>query len=152
MRDRPIVVTQLDAKMLRALLAGRMGSGRDHEHLEELDFELERALVLDPVEVPSNVVTMQTRVRVLDLSNAERRVFVLVYPADANVGANRISVLAPLGTAVLGYREGDEVEWVMPGGPRRIRIERVFQPADDAAGGAGGSFCASAPVWRSPLM
>jgi regulator of nucleoside diphosphate kinase len=136
----------MDAKMLRALLAGRLATGRDLEHLEELDFELERALVLDPVEVPSNVVTMQTRVRVLDLSNGERREFVLVYPADANVGENRISVLAPLGTAVLGYREGDEVEWAMPGGPRRIRIERVFQPRDEGGDDSGGSFSASGPA------
>jgi hypothetical protein len=66
--------------MLRALLAGRACTGRDREHLEELSFELERALVLDPVDVPASVITMQTRVRVLDLNSGERREFVLVYP------------------------------------------------------------------------
>jgi regulator of nucleoside diphosphate kinase len=122
----------MDARMLRALLAARTASHRDQEHLDELDFELERAVVLDPIEVPANVVTMGSRVRVLDLGSGERREFVLVYPADADVSASRISVLAPLGTAVLGYREGDEVDWIMPAGLRRMRIERVFPPRCDS--------------------
>jgi regulator of nucleoside diphosphate kinase len=69
---------------------------------------------------------MQSRVRVADIDSGERREFVLVYPSKADVSANRISVLAPLGTAVLGYREGDEVEWIMPSGLQRLRIERVM--------------------------
>jgi regulator of nucleoside diphosphate kinase len=64
-------------------------------------------------------------VRILDLSNGTRQELTLVGPAEANVSARRISVLAPLGTALLGYREGDEVEWLMPGGVRRLRIESV---------------------------
>lgn len=133
MRDRPIVVTQVDARMLRALLAARVATstnaepaGADQKFLEDLDFELERAVVVDAVDVPASVVTMQSRVRVADLDSGERREFVLVYPSEANVSANRISVLAPLGTAVLGYREGDDVEWIMPSGLRRLRIERVM--------------------------
>jgi len=146
MRNRAIVVTQMDARMLRALLAGRACTGRDREHLEELSFELERALVLDPVDVPASVITMQTRVRVLDLNSGERREFVLVYPADADVGANRISVLAPLGTAVLGYQEGDEVDWVMPGGQRRLRIEQVIQPTEPGSIEGGGPYSAAGRV------
>ena len=119
MRDRPIVVTQMDARMLRALLAGRAAN-------HDLEFELERAVVLDAIEMPSNVVTMNSRVRVLDLDSGERHEFVLVYPKESDVSASRVSVLAPMGTAVLGYREGDEVEWIMPSGLRRLRIERVM--------------------------
>ena len=131
MRNRQIVVTQVDARRLRSLLANRAHLEREHQDFEELALELERALVLAPGQVPAEVVTMQSRVRVLDLATGERRDFVLVYPADADVAANRVSILAPLGTALLGYREGDEVQWVMPGGLRRLRIERVFH--DDAA-------------------
>ncbi len=101
-------------------------AGGDQKFLEDLDFELERAVVVDALDVPPSVVTMQSRVRVADLDSGERREFVLVYPSEANVSANRISVLAPLGTAVLGYREGDDVEWIMPSGLRRLRIERVM--------------------------
>jgi regulator of nucleoside diphosphate kinase len=129
-REHPIVVTELDARRLRGLLGARRGASfRDQEHLRELKSELERALVQEGTDVPADVVTMHTRVRVLDLSNGERREYVLVYPVDADVSTHRISVLAPLGIALLGYRAGDEVEWEMPGGVRRLRIESVIQPA-----------------------
>jgi regulator of nucleoside diphosphate kinase len=128
-REHPIVVTEFDARRLRGLLSTyRTASLRDQEHLQELKSELERALVLDAPDVPADVITMHTRVWVLDLSSGERKEYVLVFPADADVSTHRISVLAPLGTALLGYREGNEVEWEMPGGLRRLLIERVIQP------------------------
>jgi regulator of nucleoside diphosphate kinase len=124
MRDLPIVISEPDARVLRGLLA-RAANGHDQEHLEELSLELERAQVLDPAQVAADVVTMHKPLRVLDLSNGTRMELTLVGPAEANVSARRISVLAPLGTALLGNRQGDEVEWVMPGGVRRLRIESV---------------------------
>lgn len=130
MREHPIVVTELDARRLQGLLGARHGASfRDQEHLQELKSELERALVLERTDVPADVVTMHTRVRVLDLSSGESKEYVLVYPVDADVSTHHISVLAPLGTALLGYRAGDEVEWEMPGGVRRLRIESVAQPS-----------------------
>jgi len=129
MRNRQVVVTERDAARLRALLSSYARSGRDDEHLDELALEVERAVVLEPEQVPPNVVTMHARVRVLDVDSGERRDLELVYPAESDIAANRVSVLAPLGTALLGYREGDEVEWQMPGGLRRLRIESVAQEA-----------------------
>src|SRR5262249_43060684 len=99
-------------------------------HLQELLMELDRAVIVEPHEVPRDVITMQARVRVRDLMSGERRDLMLVLPTEADVSAQRISVLAPLGTALLGYREGDVVQWVMPGGLRHIRIERVIQSAE----------------------
>jgi regulator of nucleoside diphosphate kinase len=93
--------------------------------LHELASELERALLLTREAIPADVVVMDSRIHVLDVASGERREYTLVYPVDANPAAGRISVLAPLGTAMLGYREGDEVEWLMPGGLRRLRIEKV---------------------------
>lgn len=133
MRNRQVVVTQRDAARLRSLLSGRAGSVRDAEHLDELALEIERAVVVEPGKVPPDVVTMHARVRVVDLVSGECRELALVYPAEADVAANRVSVLAPLGTALLGYREGDEVEWEMPGGLRRLRIESVIQESEDAS-------------------
>src|SRR6185437_5378609 len=104
-------------------------SSHDQDHVRELELELERALVLEESQVPPDVITMRTQVQVLDLTSGERREFSLVSPSAADVTARRISVLAPLGTALLGYREGDEVEWMMPGGPRRLRVERVLPAA-----------------------
>jgi regulator of nucleoside diphosphate kinase len=105
-----------------------MRAERDRDRLEELDAELERAFIAERNEVPRDVITMHTRVQVLDLTSSERRELVLVFPWESDPAAGRISVLAPLGTALLGYREGDEVEWIMPGGLRRLRIEKVWQP------------------------
>jgi regulator of nucleoside diphosphate kinase len=129
MRGHPIFVTEIDARRLRGLLGAHSeASLRDQGHLRELKSELERAMVLDEADVPRDVIRMHSRVRVLDLANGERKEYVLVFPAEADISAQRISVLAPLGTALLGYREGDEVEWEMPGGLRRLRIE-LAQPA-----------------------
>jgi regulator of nucleoside diphosphate kinase len=139
MRDHPIVIADATARMLRGLLAARTATRHDQEHLQELGVELDRALVLAPGEMPANVVTMHALVRVLDLQSGERQELVLVSPAEADVKARRISVLAPLGTALLGYREGDEVEWLMPGGLRRLRIERVIQASDASKAGSGAS-------------
>jgi regulator of nucleoside diphosphate kinase len=129
MRDRPIFVTRLDAAKLRGLLAAFATARRDQDHLDELASELERAFVVEPNELPHDVVTMHARVRVSDAMTGERRELVLVFPGQADVAAHRVSVLAPIGTALLGYRAGDEVEWLTPGGLRRLRIERVVQPS-----------------------
>lgn len=133
MRDSPIVISEPDARVLRGLLASRSAASRDQEHLDELRLELERAQVLEPAHVSTNVVTMHKLLRILDLSSNKRQELVLVTPAEADVSARRISVLAPLGTALLGYREGDEVEWLMPGGIRRLRIEAVVPIATAGA-------------------
>jgi regulator of nucleoside diphosphate kinase len=125
-RQRALMVAEPDARRLRGLLAARRQSGwRDESHLDELELELERALLVATDAVPADLVVMDSVVGVLDLANGERREYTLVYPAEADLEAGRISVLAPLGTALLGYREGDEVEWLMPGGLRRLRIVKV---------------------------
>jgi len=129
MRERPIVVTEFDARRLRELLARQSEtSSLDQVHLQQLQSELERARVLLWEETPTDVVTMHSEVRVLDLESGDRSDYALVFPREADVSAKRISVIAPLGTALLGFREGDTVEWMMPGGIRRLRIERVHQP------------------------
>ena len=70
--------------------------------------------------------TMRSRVRVRDLETGKMSVYTIVTPMDADVAARRISVLAPMGTALLGYRAGDTVEWRMPGGRRRLLVEEIF--------------------------
>lgn len=131
MNDRQIEISEPNARVLRGLLRARNGATHDQEHLDELRAELERALVLDPSRLSPNVVTLYATVGIRDLESGHRQELTLVSPSEANVSAGRISVLAPLGTALLGYREGDVVERVMPGGPRRLLIEEVQQPATD---------------------
>jgi regulator of nucleoside diphosphate kinase len=90
---------------------------------------LDRAEVVRPVDVPPDVVTMNSEVAVRDMDSNEEMIFAVVFPAHANVNRQKISILAPIGTAVLGYRVGDTIVWNVPGRRRRLRIERVlFQP------------------------
>src|SRR5262245_44619075 len=123
MREYPIIISDIDVYRLRGLL----GAGSD-----ELRSELERAIVMPVGEIPHGVVTMGSKVQVRDLGTGRIEGYQLVYPRDADPAAHRVSVLAPLGTALLGYSEGDVVEWQMPGGTRCFRIERVMQAARSA--------------------
>ena len=132
--DREIVVTEFDQNRLRHLLEGfRRWNARDRVHVDHLEAELDRADVVPSEDVPFNVVTMNSEVAVRDLDSNEETTFALVFPSEADVNRQRISILAPIGTAVLGYRVGDTIDWKVPGGTRRLKIERVlFQP--EAAG------------------
>lgn len=128
-----IVLSRPDAHRLRAILGARRGSLRDREHWEDLYEEIERARIVDENLIAPDVVTMGAEVRVRDGETGVSVKYVVVPPAQADLAAGYISVLAPLGTALLGYREGDEVEWHMPGGVRRLRIEKVRQPQREAS-------------------
>jgi len=134
MRDREIVVTEFDHTRLRTLLESvRRWSARDRTHVDHLEAELDRADVILPVDVPFDVVTMNSEVAVRDMESNEEMMFAVVFPSAADVNRQRISILAPIGTAVLGCRVGDTIDWKVPGRTRRLKIERVlFQP--EAAG------------------
>ena len=128
MSPRTIIVTDRDFWPLSALVRARTAYfARDKEHLASLQEELARSVPVAPDEVPAGVVTMHSRVRVRDLESGVEQTYALVYPHEADLPSGRLSVLAPLGTALLGYHEGDEIEWAMPGGWRRLRIESVRQ-------------------------
>jgi regulator of nucleoside diphosphate kinase len=125
-----IVLSKQDLLRLRALLnAGISVRAADREHLLDLEQEIDRAAIVEDRSLPADVVALDSRVTLFDLESATREHYTLVLPAAANATAGRISVLAPLGTALLGYSAGDVVEWRMPGGVRRMRIEAV-QPVD----------------------
>ncbi|MFA6954882.1 MAG: nucleoside diphosphate kinase regulator [Thermoanaerobaculia bacterium] len=129
MFDGKICVTERDKHRLSTLLGGIDTSGEDREHLDDLRYELERATVIVPSQVPPDVVTMHSLVRVTDLDDRRELVYAIVYPHEANYANGKISIVAPLGTALLGYRAGDTIEWQVPGGRRRLRIEEiVYQP------------------------
>jgi regulator of nucleoside diphosphate kinase len=105
--------------------------------LAALAGELRRARVVPRAEIPPDVVTMNSTVRLRDLETGEDETYTLVYPEQADIEADKLSVLAPVGTALLGYRAGDVVEWPVPAGMRRFRVEEVvFQPRSARAGAA----------------
>lgn len=136
MRERNILITESDMLRLEELLeTARDFSERDHEYLNMLRQELDRALIVSAREVPPDVITMNSRVVVMDLDSREKNEYTLVFPGDADLTRQRISVLAPIGTALLGYRVGDVIEWKVPSGKKRWRVERLlYQP--EAAGHA----------------
>ena len=98
-------------------------------HLYDLLKELHRASVVDPADVPRDVVTMDSVIELTDLDSNESEVFTLVYPDAENAKENMLSVFAPIGTAILGYHVGDSVSWPVPIGVRRMKIESIlYQP------------------------
>lgn len=137
MRESPIFIIDTDAAKLRGILAARASEreGRDQAHLDDLATELERAIVVDAEAVPNGVVMVNSGVEVVDLTSGVRREFTLVFPVEADPVAGKVSVLAPLGCALMGCREGDVVEWEMPGGLQRLRIDRVSSPESAPAAG-----------------
>ena len=130
MSERKIVLTEADHDRLEALLDSEFAQVISPiEHLEDLRAELDRAEVVSPKRVPRNVVTMNSTVTLRDLDTNERETYTLVYPERADIANDRLSVLAPVGTAILGQRVGDELKWRVPAGWRRLRVQRVlFQP------------------------
>ncbi|MBK5093296.1 MAG: nucleoside diphosphate kinase regulator [Actinobacteria bacterium] len=128
-----IYITQFDLKRLRELIKSAKPVDRDRKHLNDLEDELSRAKLVDPKDVPEDVITMNSKFSLEDLDSGERMTFALSFPADADPEEGSISVLAPIGTAVIGYRVGDTIEWEVPAGKRRFRVRKLlYQP--EAAG------------------
>jgi len=134
MEERTIYITEFDMKRLRELIAeAKRLDRRGNDYLESLEAELSRGKVVAPTDVPPDVVTMNSRVRLVDLDTEEEMVYTLVFPHEADITQSKISVLAPIGTAILGYRVGDTLTWQVPDGIRRLRVKQIlYQP--EAAG------------------
>ena len=127
-RNTPIVLTSRDFDRLEALLSSLPPNGfPDKANLER---ELERAQVVAPEDIPPNVVTMNSTVRFKMEGSSEDLHLTLVYPKDINNQPDRISVLAPIGSALLGLSVGDELEWPRPGGGMtKVRVvDVIYQP------------------------
>jgi len=134
MSKRHIFVTANDLRRLDELLSvAETFNFRDRNDLKSLESELRRAKIVESRDVPNTVVTMNTRLRFLDLNDGTITEVTLVFPSDANIDEGKMSVLSPIGTALLGYAKGDTIEWTVPAGTRRIQIEDIlYQP--EAAG------------------
>ena len=102
---------------------------RDQQQLDLLDEVLQSASVIASEHVPTDVIRMNSRFRVLDLDNGRRARYTLVFPENADISNGRLSILAPLGAAVLGRRREEVVEAKVPGGTRRLKIEyALYRP------------------------
>lgn len=127
-----IYVTEQDLARLRGVVATHE-NGRDAASAQQLETELDRAVVVPPDEIPADIVTMNSRV-VFEDESGRRRDIQLVYPGEARPERGRVSILAPVGVALLGLSIGQEIDWPMPNGrTASLRIVSVlYQP--EAAG------------------
>ncbi len=134
MKEKVIYITDLDKKRLKQLIREARTFGSEHEiYIEKLEGELNRSKVVKSKEIPTDVITMNSKVRLKDLDTREEMIYWLVFPDDANPDQNKISILAPIGTALIGYRVGDVIEWKVPVGLRKLKVlEVLYQP--EAAG------------------
>jgi regulator of nucleoside diphosphate kinase len=135
MARRKIIITENDHERLEVLLASEFARAIGPSgYLDDLRAELDRAEIVNPDEVPRNVITMNSTVVLRDLDTKEKETYTLVFPDEADIANDRLSVLAPVGTAILGERVGDVIRWRVPQGWRRLKIERVvYQPEREGA-------------------
>ncbi|HLV21364.1 MAG TPA: nucleoside diphosphate kinase regulator [Polyangiaceae bacterium] len=124
MESSSIIITEQDLERLQKLV----GSG-DTPALARLATELGRAKVVAQKDIPPDVVTMNSDVTFVDTTTGSERKVRLVYPKDADAERGWVSVLAPMGSALLGLSKGQEIEWPTPGGVRRVRVVEIhYQP------------------------
>ena len=126
--EKRLMLSQSDLIRLRTLIRNERSLGAtDRGNLIDLQNEIDHALLLDTQDLLDDLVTLDSQVFVRDLETGARTVHTLVCRSRADLSRGELSVLAPLGVALLGYCAGDEIEWHMPGGRKRLRIEDVVQ-------------------------
>ncbi len=122
-------ISAADHERLRMLVDLMIKSQpRLRDTLQPLRTELARADVLPPEIMPRTVVGMGSKVEIADLESGEVDTYTLVYPEHADGAAGRLSILAPIGMAILGFAEGDTFSWRTPGGTRQLLIRKVEAP------------------------
>lgn len=129
MKPRPeIIISSLDAYRLYNLIDGQPGV--EFEGKDELLTELARARMVAPTEIPPTVITMNSKVKVVVGSSRKEIELTLVYPQDTDPSNQKVSIFAPVGSALLGLSQGDVIEWPKPGGGvLKIKVkEIVYQP------------------------
>lgn len=125
--SRRIIITEQDMQKLKKLVDAEVDDAKNKPHVLDLDNELKRAEIVSKNEIPDDIITMNSSV-LLSLDGMDETI-TLVYPHEADVDNNMLSVLSPIGTAIIGFREGDVVEWAVPSGITIIDIKKViYQP------------------------
>lgn len=131
---KKLIINKLDyARIRKCIYDAKQFKSISNAEAEKLITELDSADIVDPEAIPSNVVTMNSIVKLIFLDSNKQVQFQIVYPEMANVKENKISIFSPIATALIGYQVGDEIEWIVPAGLTKIKIDEiVYQP--EAAG------------------
>lgn len=136
MADEPsLYLTQEDIDRLFDLIE-TYAAGPNADRLQKLESELVRAVAVSAEEIPKDVVTMNSRVVFEDETTGERREITLVYPKHADIASGKVSVLVPVGTALLGMRVGQSIDWELPNGQKHrykvVAVPLQGDPKSDA--------------------
>ena len=129
-----IIINRLDyARIKKCINDAKQFKSISNTEAEKLMKELDSAKIVEPEAIPSNVVTMNSIVKLSFLNNKKQVQFQIVYQNQANLKENKISIFSPIATALIGYKVADEIEWIVPAGLTNIRIDEIiYQP--EAAG------------------
>lgn len=127
-----IYVTNTDRDRIKKILEKRPEGDRTiDKSIRKLRRELERAIVVEQKNIPADIITMNSKA-LLQLNDEDVEIS-LVYPKDTDLAKMKLSIFSPIGTAILGYREGSTIEWEVPSGTSKISIQKIlYQP--EAAG------------------
>lgn len=125
-----IIITKNDySRIQRSIDNAKRKHSIGINEAENLINELHSALIVDPHEVPGDVVTMNSIVKISFLDSNKSMQFQIVYPGAADIRENKISIFSPVATALIGYKVGDAIEWIVPSGLTKIRIDEIiYQP------------------------
>lgn len=123
MKDDVILMTERDYLRIKHIL-----SFQNSDEFENLELELDRAKIIDEASVPSGLVTMNTKFKFEVVTEKKEMTITIVYPEDANFAEGKISVLAPLGSALIGLQIGQEINWMFPDGKlKKLKILEVYK-------------------------
>lgn len=130
MEKKAIYITHHDLTRLRKLIHERSkGSRGEYGSVKELEDELSRGIVVAPKNIPENVITMNSRVLLKDLDSGRTETYWLVFPDKVNAVKNPVSILSPLGTAMIGYKVGEVFDWESPSGRKQMEVlDILYQP------------------------
>jgi len=125
-----IIVNRLDyLRILKQIDEARLNKTIDVSEAEKLLHELNSAIILDPDKIPGDVVTMNSVIKISFADSGKQQEFKIVYPNDSNFKEKKVSIFSPIATALIGFRVGDLIEWIVPGGLTKIRIDEIiYQP------------------------
>ncbi|MCG6146094.1 nucleoside diphosphate kinase regulator [Leptospira bandrabouensis] len=124
-----LCITHFDYSRLKQMISDYTKRNKMDPNIKDLLGEIERAQKVDSQTIPPNFVTMNSVIELKNLNELEFQEFKLVFPEEANTEENKISVLAPIGTAILGYKIGDVIQWKIPSGVNQFQITNIkYQP------------------------
>jgi regulator of nucleoside diphosphate kinase len=127
MSNKIIYITDRDHKRLQDLVkTAKEYNEEDKEYLNNLQNELDKATLIEEIRLPSGIVAMYSCVEIYDVSSKETLRYSIVFPEEADIDQQKISILSPLGTALIGEKEGTEIEIKLISGKRKFIINRVI--------------------------